>query len=318
MQGPRFKITVVGAGQVGATAALYAAQKELGDVVLVDIMEGVPQGKALDMAETLPLMGTDCKIIGANSYELTAQSDVVVVTAGLPRKPGMSREDLLMTNAKIVRGVMEEVVKRSPQAIVITVTNPLDVMTYLAYRISRFDKRRVIGMAGVLDASRFCYFIAEALGVSTQDVRAMVMGSHGDTMVPLPQYCTVNGVSLPDLMSAEKIEQLAARTKSGGAEIVNLLKQGSAYYAPAASAIAMVQSILRDEQRVLPCCVKLEGEYGFRDIFLGVPVRLGRNGVEQIIELKLNDSQRAALTKSADVVRAGIQEIDRLVLSPAA
>ncbi len=313
----RNKITVVGAGQVGATVALYCAQKELGDVVLVDIMEGVPQGKALDMAEALPLMNSDCTIMGSNSYESTANSDVVVVTAGLPRKPGMSREDLLMTNAKIVRGVMEEIVKRSPQSIVVTVTNPLDVMTYLAYRVSQFDKRRVIGMAGVLDSARFCFFIAEALGVSVQDVRAMVMGSHGDTMVPLPQYCTVNGVSLLDLMPAEKIDQLATRTRNGGAEIVNLLKQGSAYYAPAASAVAMVQSILRDEHRLFPCCVKLEGEYGFKDIFLGVPVRLGRSGVEQIVELKLNDGQRAALAKSAEIVRNGILEIDRLVLAPA-
>jgi len=313
----RAKITVVGAGQVGATAALYAVQKALGDVVLVDIVEGVPQGKALDMAEALGLYNTDVRVLGASSYEVTADSDVVVVTAGVPRKPGMSREDLLMTNAKIVRGVMEEVVKRSPQAMVVMVTNPLDVMTYLAYRVGRLDKRRIMGMAGVLDAARFGYFIAEALEVSVQDVRAMVLGSHGDTMVPLPQYTTVNGIPLTEWLPPDRIEPLVSRTRGGGAEIVNLLKQGSAFYAPAASAIAMVQSILRDERRVLPCCVKLEGEYGFRDIFLGVPVVLGRNGVERIVEVSLTEDQKAALANSARVVQAGIQEIDQLVFRSA-
>ena len=297
------KVTVVGAGNVGATAAQRIVEKQLADVVLIDIVEGLPQGKALDMMQSAATEGFDTQIIGTNDYADTANSDVVVITAGIARKPGMSRDDLLNTNANIVGSVTEQIVKYSPDCIIVVVSNPLDVMTQLAYHKSGFDSSRVVGMAGVLDSSRYACFIAEALNCSIKDVRAMVLGGHGDTMVPVPQYTTVNGISITELLPAEKIEEINDRTRHGGAEIVKHLKTGSAYYAPSASSVAMVEAILLDSGRILPCCALLSGEYGVNDLYCGVPVELGRKGVQKIIELPLNSSELQELQNSVSAVK---------------
>jgi malate dehydrogenase len=299
----RSKVTVVGAGNVGATTAQYIVERELADVVLTDVIDGLPQGKALDLLEAGPVHGYDCRLTGANDYEATAGSDIVVITAGLARKPGMSRDDLLMKNAEIVGGVVEEVARRSAEAILIVVTNPLDVMAQLAFRRSKFPKHRVIGMAGVLDSARFRTFIAQELDVSVENVTAFVLGGHGDTMVPLPRYSTVAGIPITELLPKARVDALVTRTANGGAEIVNLLKAGSAFYAPGASVVEMVESILRDKKKILPCAVYLEGEYGIRGLFVGVPVKLGRRGIEQIVEITLSSEERAALEKSAAAVR---------------
>jgi len=299
----RHKITIVGAGNVGATAAHWAAAKELGDVVLVDVVEGVPQGKALDLLEASPIERFDSRILGTNGYEETAGSDVVIITAGLARKPGMSRDDLLAKNAEIVRGVTEQVARRSPDAVLIVVSNPLDAMTYVAHKVSGFPKRRVVGMAGVLDSARMRAFIAMELDVSVEDVTAFVLGGHGDTMVPLPRYSTVAGIPLPALLPKERIGEIVKRTANGGAEIVNLLKTGSAYYAPSAAAVEMAEAILRDKKRILPCATLLEGEYGVNGYFVGVPVKLGAGGVEKVIEIELTPEERAALQKSVEAVK---------------
>jgi len=309
----RPKVAVIGAGQVGATVAQRIVEKDLADVVLADIVEGMPQGKALDLMEASPLKGHDAKISGTNDYAEIKNSDIVVVTAGIARKPGMDRMDLLKTNAQIVKAVAEKVVQHAPQSILILVTNPLDVMTTLAYQMTRFPKNRVIGMAGLLDAARFRYFIAEKLKVSVKDVEAMVLGGHGDDMVPLPRFATVKGVSIADLLKKEEIEALVTRTRNGGAEIVALLKQGSAYYAPGASVFQMVQSILQDEKKILPCCALLEGEYGLKDVFCGVPCRLGRRGVLEIVELKLTEEERKSLFNSAESVRKGVRELSSVL-----
>jgi malate dehydrogenase len=301
-----YKVTVVGAGNVGATAAQRLVEGNVADVVLVDIVEGMPQGKALDIMQGAPVLNFDARITGTNGYDETKDSDVVLITAGIARKPGMSRSDLLNTNAKIVGGVVTECVKRSPNAVIVVVSNPLDVMTALAQRISGLDDRRIIGMAGVLDSARFRCFISMELGVSMQDVDAMVLGGHGDSMVPMPRFSTVSGIGLPALMKEDRIAALVQRTRDGGAEIVKLLKTGSAYYAPSASAVAMIRSILWDEKRVLPCCVHLKGPYGLQDDWVGVPCRLGKNGLEQIIELQLDAAEKAALHESARKVREDI------------
>jgi len=305
----RKKISIIGAGFVGATAAHWAAEKELGDVVLVDILEGIPQGKALDLFQAGPVEGFDARVIGSNSYEETKDSDVVIITSGVPRKPGMTREDLLETNKKIIESVVAQVVKNSPNSILITVTNPLDTMTYLAFKRSGFPKQRVIGMAGILDTARFKAFIAMELGVSVEDIQALLLGGHGDEMVPLPRYTTISGIPLSQLLPREKIEGLVERTRNGGGEIVSLLKTGSAFYAPSAAAIQMTEAILKDKKRILPCCVYLEGEYGLRDICFGVPVKLGANGVESIIELQLIEEEKALVAKSAESVKKSIAEM---------
>ncbi len=297
------KVTVVGAGNVGAMAAQRIVERELADVVLVDILEGIPQGKALDMMESAPVERFDAKISGANAYDSTAGSDVVVITAGLARKPGMTRDDLVLKNSEIVGGVVREVATRSPNAILIVVSNPLDAMCEVARRISGFPRERVFGMAGILDSARMRWFIAEALKVSVESVHAFVMGGHGDTMVPLPRYSTVSGIPIPELLSKEKVEAIVQRTRDGGIEIVNLYKTGSAYYAPSSAVVEMVDAVLRDKKKVLPCAAFLQGEYGMSDVYLGVPVKLGRGGVEEIIEVKLLDDEKAALSKSADAVR---------------
>ena len=297
------KITVVGAGFVGATAAHWAASKELGDVVIVDIIEGMPQGKGLDLRQAAPVEGFDSRCFGTNDYKDTAGSDIVIITAGVPRKPGMSRDDLLAINTKIVKDVTENIVKHSPDAILIIVSNPLDAMTYVAHKVSGFPANRVIGMAGVLDAARFRAFIAMELDVSVEDVNAFVLGGHGDTMVPLPRYSTVAGIPLPDLLPADKIEAMCKRTANGGAEIVNLLQTGSAFFAPSASAVEMAQSILKDKKRILPCCVYCDKEYGVGGYFVGVPAKLGVNGVEQIIEIKLTPEEKAGFDKSVAAVK---------------
>ncbi|NNE68694.1 MAG: malate dehydrogenase [Pyrinomonadaceae bacterium] len=299
----RNKITVVGAGNVGATAAHWIASKELADVVLVDIVEGVPQGKSLDLAQSAPIDGFDVKLVGANSYEETAGSDVVIITAGLPRKPGMSRDDLLKTNSDIVGSVTEEIAKHSPDAVIIIVSNPLDAMAQVAFVRSGFPKNRVIGMAGVLDSARMRCFLAEALDVSVENVTAFVLGGHGDTMVPLPRYSTCAGIPVTELLPEEKIDAIVDRTANGGAEIVGLLKTGSAFYAPSLGAVEMAESILKDKKKILPCAVYLEGEYGVNNLFVGVPCKLGKNGVEQIIEISLTNDERAALQKSAGAVQ---------------
>ena len=299
------KVTVIGAGNVGATAAQRLAEKELCDVVLVDIVEGVPQGKALDLAEAAPIEKHDAHLTGANAYDATAGSDIVIITAGIPRKPGMSRDDLLSTNAGIVKKVTQEVAARSPEAILIIVSNPLDAMCHVAFDASRFPKQRVIGMAGVLDSARFRAFIAMELNVSVENTHAFVLGGHGDTMVPLPRYSSVAGIPITELMSPERIEALVQRTRNGGAEIVGLLKTGSAFYAPASAAVEMAESILKDKKKVLPCAAYLQGEYGINDLFIGVPVKLGAKGIEQVLEIKLSGEENAALQKSA----AAVQEL---------
>ncbi len=305
----RAKISIIGAGNVGATTAHWAASKELGDIVLVDIVEGMPQGKALDLLEASPIEDFDCNIIGTNSYDETADSDIVVITAGLARKPGMSREDLLAKNKEIVSGVVNEVVKRSPNCFMIMVSNPLDAMTYLAKKLSGFPKERVFGMAGVLDTARFRTFVAMELNVSVEDTQALVLGGHGDDMVPLPRYCTVSGVPITELLSKEKIDRIVERTRKAGGEIVALLKTGSAYYSPAAAVVQMVEAILKDKKRILPCAAYLEGEYGLNDIYFGVPVKLGSKGVEAIIEVSLTDEEKKAVEKSAQAVRKTIKEL---------
>jgi len=296
------KVTVVGAGNVGATAAQRLAEKGLCDVVLVDIVEGVPQGKALDLMEAAPVEKHDCKVTGSNSYEATAGSDIVIITAGIPRKPGMSRDDLIGTNAGIVKSVTTQIAKYSPEATLIIVSNPLDAMCHVAYEASGFPKNRVIGMAGVLDSARFRTFISMELNVSVENIHAFVLGGHGDTMVPLPRYSTVAGIPITELMPPDRIDALVNRTANGGAEIVGLLKTGSAFYAPASSAVEMAESILKDRKKILPCAVYLEGEYGYHELFIGVPVKLGAGGVEEIIQIKLTDAEKKALDKSAAAV----------------
>ncbi len=297
------KITVVGAGNVGATAAQRVAEKELArTVVLVDIAEGIPQGKGLDQWQSAPIEGFDSRVIGTNGYEETAGSDVVVITAGIARKPGMSRDDLLNTNAGIVKQVSENIARTSPKAIIIVVSNPLDVMCYVAKEVSGFPRERVIGMAGVLDTARYRAFLAEALDISVRDIQAMVLGGHGDTMVPLISYTTVSGIPITQLMEKSKLDAIVDRTRNGGAEIVKHLKTGSAYYAPSAGAVQMAEAIVRDQKRILPCSAWLEGEYGMKGLFLGVPCKLGRKGLEKIIEVELTGDEKAALKKSADAV----------------
>jgi malate dehydrogenase len=308
----RPKISVIGAGNVGASAALKLAEMELGDIVLVDIVEGMPQGKALDLMQQGPISGYDLNIVGTNSYDQTEGSDVVVITSGIPRKPGMSRDDLLSTNTKIVKQVTAEVAKRSPHSILVLVTNPLDAMTYVAYKVSGFPKERVMGMAGVLDSARFRTFIAMELGVSVENIHAFVLGGHGDDMVPLARYTTVSGVPITELMSKERLDALIQRTRDGGAEIVKLLRTGSAFYAPAASAVEMVEAILKDKKKILPCCVLTTGEYGIKDTFVGLPVKLGRNGVEKILEIKLTDEEAKALHLSASHVKELCDRIHEL------
>jgi malate dehydrogenase len=306
------KVTVVGAGNVGATAAQRLAEKELCDVVLVDIIEGVPQGKALDLLEAAPIEKHDAHLTGSNDYEASANSDIVIITAGIPRKPGMSRDDLLATNKSIIKSVTKEVVKYSPNAILIIVSNPLDAMCHVASEESGFPKQRVIGMAGVLDSARFRAFIAEELNVSVENIHALVLGGHGDTMVPLPRFSTVAGVPITELMSAERIEALAIRTRNGGAEIVALLKTGSAYYAPASAAVEMAEAILKDKRKILPCAAYLQGEYGINNLFVGVPVKLGKNGIEEIITLNLTADEKKALAKSAAAVQELVEAMKKL------
>jgi malate dehydrogenase len=299
----RNKVTVVGAGFVGSTCAHWIATKELADVVLVDIVEGMPQGKALDLAQAGPVEGYDLRVIGSNGYGETEGSDVVVITSGIPRKPGMSRDDLLATNKKIVGDVTAQVAKASPNACIIIVSNPLDAMCHVAAHVSKFPRERVMGMAGVLDTARYKTFVAMELGVSVEDVHGMVLGGHGDTMVPLPRHTSVGGIPLTELLPKEKIDAIVKRTASGGAEIVSLLKTGSAYYAPASSTVAMVESILKDKKRVLPCATLLKGEYGYSDLFIGVPCVLGKNGVEKVVEMQLNEGEKALLDNSAKAVK---------------
>jgi malate dehydrogenase len=298
------KITVVGAGNVGATTAQRLAEKELAQlVVMVDVVEGVPQGKGLDQWESAPIEGFDTRVIGANGYDETAGSEIVIITAGIARKPGMSRDDLLNTNAGIVKQVSEQVKRTSPNAIIIMVSNPLDVMCYVAKQVTGFPRERVLGMAGVLDTARYRSFLADALDVSVEDIQAMVLGGHGDTMVPLISYTTVSGIPVTQLMDRKTLDAIVDRTRNGGAEIVKFLKTGSAYYAPSAAAVQMAEAIVHDKKRVLPCAAWLEGEYGMSGLFLGVPCKLGRNGLEQIIEVELTSTERSDLGKSAEAVR---------------
>jgi malate dehydrogenase len=309
----RLKVTVVGAGNVGGTAAQRLAEKNAYDVVLVDIAPGLPQGKALDMTQAGPVCGYDSRVIGTNGYDETAGSSVAIITSGIPRKPGMSRDELLATNAKIVTGVVKELVKRSPDIILVLVTNPLDAMTYVAHKVSGLPKQRVMGMAGVLDSARFRSFIAAELNVPAAAVQAMVLGGHGDTMVPLLKHTTVKGRPITELLPKDRLNALVKRTRDGGAEIVNLLKTGSAYYAPSASAVDMVEAILKDQKRVLPCAVKCDGEYGIDGLFVGVPARLGRGGVEGIEQYELSQDEKTALAASARAVKELCAAVDRLL-----
>jgi malate dehydrogenase len=300
--GMQHKVTVVGAGNVGATAAQRIVEKQLADVVLVDILQGVPQGKALDIMESAPVERFDARMTGANEYEPTAGSDVVVITAGIPRKPGMSRDDLVATNEGIVADVVRKVLPASPDAILIVVSNPLDAMCEVARRVSKLPRERVFGMAGVLDSARMRWFLAEALQVSVENTHAFVLGGHGDTMVPLPRYSTVAGIPVTELLPKEKLDAIVQRTRDSGIEIVNLLKT-SAWYAPASAVVEMVDAVLRDKKKILPCAVYLQGEYGIRDVYLGVPVKLGKGGAERVVEIALREDEKAALEKSADAVR---------------
>jgi malate dehydrogenase len=309
----RVKVTVVGAGNVGGTAAQRLAEKNTYDVALVDIAPGLPQGKALDMTQSGPVVGFDSRVTGSNGYDETAGSSVAIITSGIPRKPGMSRDELLATNAKIVSGVVMELVKRSPEIILVLVTNPLDAMTYVAHRVSGLPKQRVMGMAGVLDSARFRSFIAAELNVPSADVQAMVLGGHGDTMVPLLKHTTVKGRPITELLSKDRLNALVKRTQDGGAEIVNLLKTGSAFYAPSAAAVDMVEAILGDQQRVLPCAVKCDGEYGIDGLFVGVPAKLGRKGVEGIVQYDLSPDEQKALAASARAVKELCEAVDRLL-----
>jgi malate dehydrogenase len=306
----RDKITIVGAGFVGATAAHWCAVKELGDVVLVDIVDGMPQGKALDLLEAGPIEGYDLNIVGTNDYADTAGSNIVVVTAGLPRKPGMTREDLVNVNGKIIKDVIENVTKHSPDAIIILVTNPLDTMTYVAKQASGFPRERIIGQAGILDGARMRAFMALELGVSVENTHAFVLGGHGDEMVPLPRYSTVAGIPMTELLPPERVEAIVQRTRKGGGEIVSLLKKGSAFFAPSAATMQMVEAILMDRKQILPCSVYLEGEYGLNDICFGVPVKLGSKGVEQIMEIDLTDEEQGALNKSAELIRSSMASLE--------
>src|SRR5580692_3012802 len=303
----RKKVTVVGGGFVGSTTAQRIHDADLADVVLTDILDGVPAGKALDMAESAPILGSDAHAAGISTasgdYSGTANSDIVVITAGFPRKPGMSRDDLLKANYDVIKAVVEAIVKHSPNAILILVTNPLDAMAQTAFKVSGFPKNRVIGMAGVLDSARMSTFVAQELNVSVENVHSFVLGGHGDDMVPLPRYSTVAGIPLPDLLAKERIDAIVERTRKGGAEIVNLLKTGSAYYAPSAAAVEMVEAILKDKKKILPCAVYLDGEYGIKGLFVGVPVKLGAGGAEEIIQIKLTTEENAALQKSSASVR---------------
>jgi malate dehydrogenase len=297
------KVTVVGAGNVGGTTAQRLAEHNYSDVVLLDIIEGLPQGKALDILQSGPLLGFDSNLTGTNSYDLTENSDIVVITSGSPRKPGMSRDDLLKTNQSIVSSVTQEVASRSPQAILLVVANPLDAMCHVALEVSGFPRERVVGMAGILDTARYRTFIAQELGVSVRDVFALVLGGHGDTMVPLPSMATVGGVAITELLPQDRVEAIVDRTRGGGAEIVGLLKSGSAYYAPSAAVVEMVDSILLDQKRILPCAAFLQGEYGIEELFVGVPVKLGASGIEEIVELELQDNELEDLRNSAGAVR---------------
>jgi malate dehydrogenase len=301
----RKKVTVVGAGHVGATLVQRIAETGLADVVMVDVMEGVPQGKGLDLMESGPVLGYDSRVTGTNGYDETAGSDIIVITAGLARKPGMSRDDLLAANGDIVRKVAGEAGKRSPKAFMIVVTNPMDVMAFVAMKASGFPRERVIGMGGVLDSARFRTFIAMELGVSVENTHAFVLGGHGDTMVPLPRFSTVAGIPITELMSTTVIDKLVDRTRNGGAEIVSLLKTGSAYYAPSAATLEMVEAVLLDKKKILPCSAYLNGEYGVQEVFAGVPVKLGEKGVEQVVEIKLSADEKAAFMRSVDAVRQG-------------
>jgi malate dehydrogenase len=307
----RKKITVVGAGNVGATTAQRLVDKELGDVVMVDIIEGLPQGKSLDLSEAAPIEGYDSRLVGSNGYKESADSDIVVITSGLPRKPGMSRDDLLRTNAGIVGSVTAEVMKYSRNPILIIVSNPLDAMCHVAMKQSGLPKERVIGMAGVLDSARMRYFIADSINVSVENVTAFVLGGHGDTMVPLPRYSTVAGIPLPDLLPKDKIDQIVERTRNGGAEIVSLLKTGSAYYAPSAAVVEMVEAILKDKKKILPCAAYLEGEYGINRLFVGVPAKLGERGIEEIIQINMTTDERTALQRSAAAVQELVDVLGR-------
>lgn len=308
----RAKISVIGAGFVGSTCAHWAASKELGDVVLIDINDGAAKGKALDLFEASPVEGFDSNLQGGSDYALTANSDVVIITAGLPRKPGMSRDDLLSTNAKIVKECSEQVAKYSPNAVLIIVSNPLDAMCHVALQASKFPRERVLGMAGVLDGARFRSFVAEALDVSVEDVQAFVYGGHGDTMVPMPRYCSVGGIPLTQLLPKDKIDALVQRARTGGAEIVNLLKTGSAYYAPAASAVQMAEAIVRDKKRILPCAVLLQGEYGKNNLFCGVLAKLGSKGLEKVMTLELNAEEKEMFDKSCAAVEELVDALKRL------
>ena len=303
------KVTIVGSGNVGATTAHWIVDKELADVVLIDIVDGVPQGKALDLLQSGPIEGFDCEVVGTNNYEDTSDSDIIIITAGLPRKPGMSRDDLLIKNYEIVKSVTEQIVQYSPQSILIIVSNPLDAMVQTAYRVSGFPKNRVIGMAGILDSARFRTFISKELDVSVENIHAFVLGGHGDTMVPLPRYSTVSGIPITDLLSSEKIDALVKRTANGGAEIVGLLKTGSAFYAPSAAVTEMVEAIFKDKKKILPCAAFLEGEYGINGLFVGVPVKLGKNGIEEIIQIALQPEEEEALKNSAAAVKELVEII---------
>jgi len=308
-QTSRKKISLIGAGQIGGTLALLAMQKELGDVVLFDVVDGIPQGKALDLAEAGPVGGFDAEIRGTCDYADITGSDVVIVTAGLPRKPGMSRDDLLEKNLAIIKQVAANIKTHAPNACVIVVSNPLDIMVYAMKQVTGFPKNRVLGMAGILDSARFRYFVAEEMGVSVKDVSALVLGGHGDTMVPLPRYCHVAGIELMECLSSEKIAAIVERTRKGGGEIVGLLKTGSAFYAPAHAAIQMAEAILKDQKRILPCAAYLEGEYGVDGCYMGVPVKLGKNGVEEIIELALSDDEKASLSASLEHVKELVDSV---------
>lgn len=306
----RNKISIVGAGRVGSTAALWAAIKGLGDIVLVDILKGLPQGIALDIMQASPIEGFDCEVVGTNGYEETEGSDIAIITAGLPRKPGMSRDDLLEKNTSIVKSVTQQIAESSPNACIIVVTNPLDAMAYVAKMVSGFPKNWVMGMAGVLDSARLRYFIAEELKVSVNDVSAFVLGGHGDSMIPLPRYSKVKGKPITELLSKEKIEAIVERTRNAGGEIVSLMKTGSAYYSPSASVIQMAEAILKDEKKILPCSVYLEGEYGINGYYVGVPVKLGKGGVEEIIEIKLTKEENEQFQRSVNEVKKLIEKVE--------
>jgi len=309
----RRKVTVVGAGNVGSTAAMRLAERELADVILVDVLDGIPAGKALDLTQAAPIEEHDCRIVGCtDDYSDAKDSDIVIITAGIPRKPGMSRDDLLSTNMNIMKTVVKEVAAVAPNAILIIVSNPLDAMCHVAYDVSGFPKNRVVGMAGVLDSARFRAFIAMELNVSVENIHAFVLGGHGDTMVPVSRYSTVAGIPITELLPQERIQAIEQRTRDGGAEIVGLLKTGSAYYAPASAAVEMAEVILKDKKKILPCAAYLEGEYGIQNLFIGVPVKLGTGGIEQIVEIKLNEEEQKALNHSADAVRKLVEDMKRL------